>query len=263
MHLKKYVPVPGGGARMKVKMKSQQPDEGGRKGDEKQMKKETKSWNPFVGCKFDCVYCENSYKPILQWLGRMHKCEEFVAYELHIHPERLDRLPPHKVIFVLSHGDISFCDPNFLDKVIDVMKNDKKKGRVFLLQSKNPACFKRILKKLPENVVLMTTFETNRDSGYRRVSKAPLPSQRFQNFLELAWPRKALVMEPILKFDLKVVLNCVKKLAPEAIFIGMESTGECTLPEPSPSEVERLHRELQRMGFKTYDKAEYKYRDVF
>ena len=108
----------------------------------------------------------------------------------------------------------------------------------------------------------MTTFETNRDSGYRRVSKAPLPSQRFQDFLELAWPRKALVMEPILKFDLKVVLNCVKKLAPEAIFIGMESK-RSTLPEPSPSEVERLHRELQRMGFKTYHKAKYKYRDVF
>jgi hypothetical protein len=143
------------------------------------------------------------------------------------------------------------------------MRKDKRSNRVFLLQSKNPACFTRLLDGLPHNVVLMTTLETNRDSQYSEVSKAPLPSQRFHDFLQLAWDRKALVMEPILDFDLNVILEWAKKLKPETIFIGFESKRKCILSEPSLLEVSNLHKELQGLGLKTYDKAIFKYRDVF
>jgi hypothetical protein len=166
------------------------------------------------------------------------------------------------VIFVCSSGDISFCDPVFVEKIIDVMRNDKRKDRVFLLQSKNPACFTNIL-PLPQNVVLMTTLETNRDSGYSGLSKVPLPSQRFQDFLQLDWHRKAMLMEPIMKFDLNVILEWATKLHPEAIFTGFESKRKCVLPEPSALQVQELHNELHHLGFTTYDKAEFKYRDIF
>ena len=225
--------------------------------------KDTTAWNPFVGCKFDCVYCEASYKKLLRWNGSMLKCQSCVAYEPHTHPGRLNRLPSDKVIFVVSNGDISFSDPVFVDQIINVMRNDKRKGGVFLLQSKNPACFTRILQRLPQNVVLMTTIETNRDSGYSEVSNAPLPSQRFQDFLQLAWPRKAMVMEPILRFDLDIIKHWAMALKPEAIFIGLESKRKCTLEEPSPSEVQDLYSELQKLGFWTYDKKIFKYRHVF
>jgi hypothetical protein len=225
--------------------------------------KDTKSWNPFVGCKFDCKYCKDSYQKLLRWNGRLRHCPKCVEYEPHTHPERLDRLPSDRVIFVVSNGDISFCDGVFVDKIVDVMRKDKRRDRVFLLQSKNPACFTNILPRLPQNVVLMTTLETNRDSQYPGISKAPLPSQRFQDFLQLAWPRKALVMEPILRFDLNIVLQWATKLKPEAIFIGLESKRKCTLEEPSTSQVRELHKEFRNLGFKTYDKAKFKYRDVF
>lgn len=226
--------------------------------------KDTKSWNPFVGCKFDCVYCEDSYKKLLRWNGRVLKCKRCVAYVPHTHPQRLKKLPSDRVIFVVSNGDISFSNPRFVDRIVNVMKKDKRKDRVFLMQSKNPACFTNILQRLPQNVVLMTTIETNRNSRYRRVSKAPLPSQRFQDFLQLAWPRKAMVMEPILKFDLNIIKQWAKALKPEAIFIGLESKRKCKkLVEPSPSEVRDLHRELRKLGFSTYDKKKFKYRDVF
>ncbi|MBM4305109.1 MAG: hypothetical protein FJ123_00080 [Deltaproteobacteria bacterium] len=226
--------------------------------------KDTKSWNPFVGCNFDCVYCKANYRHIVWLNGIRWNCTDCQTYIPHNHPERLDRMPSDRVIFVLSNGDISFCDPVFLDEIVDVMKNDKKEGRVFLLQSKNPACFANILQELPQNVVLMTTIETNRDSMYSGVSKAPLPSQRFQDFLQLAWPRKAMVMEPILKFDLDIIKQWAMQLKPEVIFIGLESHRKCKdLVEPSPSEVEELHRDLRALGFKTYDKAKSKYRDAF
>jgi hypothetical protein len=229
-----------------------------------QKPKDTKSWNPFVGCKFDCVYCKYSYKKLLQWNGRVFHCPRCVAYKPHTHPERLNRLPSNRVIFVVSNGDISFSNPRFANRIVNVMRKDKRKDRIFLMQSKNPACFPNILQKLPENTVLMTTIETNRASVYSEVSKAPLPSQRFQDFLQLDWPRKAMVMEPILKFDLNVIKRWAKRLKPEAIFIGFESKRKCgDLVEPSRSQVRRLHKELRALGFRTYDKAKYKYRDVF
>jgi hypothetical protein len=149
-----------------------------------------------------------------------------------------------------------------VDEIVEVMRKDRRSNRVFLLQSKNPACFTNLLGKLPNNVVLMTTIETNRDS-VRAVSKAPLPSQRFQDFLQLDWPRKALVMEPIFDFDSHVILEWANQLKPEAIFIGLESHRKCTLIEPSISKVEELHKELRNLGFKTYDKAQFKYHHVF
>jgi hypothetical protein len=225
--------------------------------------KDTKSWNPFVGCKFDCSYCKDSYKKLLRWNGRCLNCPKCQEYEPHTHRERLDRLPSDKIIFVVSNGDISFCDRAFVNEIVDVMRKDKRKNRVFLLQSKNPACFASLLKGLPQNVVLMTTLETNRDFQCSGVSKAPLPSQRFQDFLRLAWPRKALVMEPILDFDLNVILEWAKSLNPEAIFIGFESKRKSILQEPTTFQVQELHMELNNLGFQTYDKAEFKYRDVF
>jgi len=38
---------------------------------------------------------------------------------------------------------------------------------------------------LPENTYLLTTLETNRDIGYGEISKAPKPSQRYNDFLGL------------------------------------------------------------------------------
>ena len=148
-------------------------------------------------------------------------------------------------------------------RILEAMRKDKRKGRVFLLQSKNPACFARLLNGLPQNVVLMTTIETNRDSICAEVSKAPLPSLRFQDFLHLDWPRKALVMEPIIDFDLDVIVEWVTKLKPETIMIGSASKGRRNLPEPSHLKVLELHKELQGLGFKTYDKKDFKYLNVF
>jgi hypothetical protein len=225
--------------------------------------KDTKSWNPFVGCRFDCSYCEANYKKLVRWNGICRHCPKCQTYEPHIHPERLDRLSSERVIFVCSNGDISFCNRSFVDEIVDVMRKDKRRDRVFLLQSKNPVCFAGILTALPQNVVLMTTIETNRDSQYPGISKAPLPSQRYRDFLRIDWGRKAMVIEPILKFDLDVVLDWTTKLNPEVVLIGLESQRKCILEEPTTSQVQQLHDELRKIGFETYDKAEFKYRDDF
>jgi hypothetical protein len=165
--------------------------------DSMSMYRDTKSWNPFVGCNFDCTYCKPSFQKLIAWLGRMHHCVPCQNYAPHEHPERLSRLYSDKTIFACEDGDISFADPAFMAKVFDVMRSDTK-NRNWLLQSKNPECFEQYLSQLPENTYLITTLETNRDGLCRQISKAPLPSKRQKEFVNLHWKNKFVTVEPIM-----------------------------------------------------------------
>jgi hypothetical protein len=103
----------------------------------------------------------------------------------------LDKIPSASIIFVAGNGDLSFCPPSFTRKIIAAIKEHKsRQRRTFYLQSKRPAYFRQFLRSLPDNVILLTTLETNRDAGYRAISKAPLPSQRYRQFKSLDYGRK-------------------------------------------------------------------------
>jgi len=56
-----------------------------------------KTWNPFIGCRFNCVYCKPSFQR--QAKRRKKWCELCYCYEPHFHPERLDRVPNARTIF--------------------------------------------------------------------------------------------------------------------------------------------------------------------
>lgn len=47
-----------------------------------------KQWNPFVGCKHQCIYCKDSFQlQLKRWAKKnCKKCYDFVP---HSHPERL------------------------------------------------------------------------------------------------------------------------------------------------------------------------------
>ena len=49
---------------------------------------ETKTWNPFLGCLYDCVYCDSSFKKVLRWIGGRTGCQDCQEYRPHEHPER-------------------------------------------------------------------------------------------------------------------------------------------------------------------------------
>ena len=87
----------------------------------------------------------------------------------------------------------------------------------------------------------MTTLETNRDEGYSGVSKAPLPSVRYGQFLGLLYPRKALTIEPVMDFDLEPFLKWIIDLDPEYVWLGFNSRPKhVVLPEPSYEKVLEL-----------------------
>ena len=214
----------------------------------------TKTWNPFKGCSFDCVYCGPSFKR--QAKRQKHHCTQCYNYTPHYHPERLSRIPSAPIIFVCGNGDIRFCKPAFLKQIIEAIRNHKGKHKSFYLQTKEPACLEPVLHLLPDNVILVTTLETNRDKGYADVSKAPVPSVRYQQFLKLDYPRKVITAEPILDFDLTEYSRWIANITPEYVWLGLNSHPETIkMPEPSPGKLYKLAEKLIKKGIEVRGKA--------
>lgn len=196
-----------------------------------------KTWNPFKGCGFTCSYCIPSFQ--LQAKRQKHNCMRCYEYRPHFHPERLGQIPSSSIVFVCGNGDLAFATFEQREAVIagivDFSRRHPRSPRTFYLQSKRPECFRPHLRKLPENVVLVTTLETNRDRGYEVVStKAPAPSERYRQFLDLDYPRKIVTIESVMDFDVDIFASWIVNIAPELVYLGFNSRTKPKLPEPAP-----------------------------
>lgn len=209
---------------------------------ESKMYENTKTWNPAVGCMFNCVYCRATFQKAVAWSTRQSgkNCPGCLEYYPHEHPERLTRIPGKDIIFAFGNGDISFHRAEYVRQAITALKENLQKStkhKTVYFQSKNPICFAEYLQDLQpirDDVVLLTTLETNRDKGYREISEAVLPSKRYKDFLKLDWPRKIVTIEPIVDFDLAIFSEWLEKIAPEAVYLGFNSKPQAVdLPEPS------------------------------
>ncbi|MFC1596747.1 hypothetical protein ACFL5Q_02265 [Planctomycetota bacterium] len=218
---------------------------------ESNMYPRTRTWNPFKGCRFDCTYCKPSFKR--QAKRRKQDCMKCYRYEPHCHENRLTgSVPSTPIVFVAGGADIAFCPRGFTRKIIERIKQNSRRSRrlkTFYFQSKRPKYFEPFLSEFPDNVVLLTTLETNRDKGYRKISKAPPPSARYQQFKALDYPRKVVTIEPVMDFDLREFAGWIRSLRPEYVWLGFNSKAESvTIPEPSPEKVLKLMQMLTHAG---------------
>jgi len=134
-------------------------------------------------------------------------------------------------VFVCGNADISFASPAYVRRIVEAIRADNEKyekrgdkpAKTFYIQTKRPAFLAPFLYSLPENVVLLTTLETNRDEGYGRVAKAPKPSERHAQFKALDYPRKIVTIEPVMDFDTDVFAKWIVQLKPEAVWLGYNS----------------------------------------
>jgi hypothetical protein len=208
---------------------------------------DAKTWNPFMGCGFDCTYCEPSFQR--QARRQKHLCDKCYKYQPHCHEDRLGKIPSASIIFVAGNADISFSPPSFTRKIIEaVVQYKSKKEKTFYFQSKRPEYFEQFLPLFPKNVILLTTLETNRDAGYEAVSKAPPPSERYRQFKKLEYPRKVVTIEPVMDFDEDVFPQWIVDLKPEYVWLGLNSKDKPKLPEPSPQKLRKLVEVLVRAG---------------
>ena len=201
-----------------------------------------KQWNVYVGCNFNCVYCERSFKA--QMKRQKQNFIKCYSYEPHFHPERLDwKLPFTKgdeFIWACSAGDITFAKPEWIEAILERIR--EMPARTFLFQTKDPACYARY--DLPDNLLIDITLETNRDEGYRDISKAPLPSKRYHDYMEIENNNKLVTIEPILDFDIEIFSDWIRDIDPIRVYIGYDLK-KCKLPEPGLEKTEVLISSLE------------------
>lgn len=200
-------------------------------------------WNPFAGCGHGCTYCKGSFQLQLKRWARGH-CPACYDFTPHQHPERLEETPPRtgfmQFIFTCASGDVAFCPTPYLEQI--VARIAEMPDRTFLIQSKAPATFRRV--GFPRNVILGTTIETNRDALVTAVAPgAPAPSRRYADFLTVEHTPKMVTVEPVMDFDLGVMLQWITEIDPVMVWLGYDSK-KAKLTEPALEKVQRLHWEL-------------------
>lgn len=219
------------------------------------MYRNTQTWNPFKGCKFDCIYCRPSFQQ--QAKRQKHRCIDCYNYIPHYHGERLSHIPSAEIIFICGNADLHFCDPVFLRKIIKAIKlhNRHKPDKIYYLQTKQPDYLDQFLNDLPSNVIIVTTLETNRDDGYEKVSNAPIPSLRYKQFLSLDYPRKVVTIEPVMDFDIEIFSSWIIELNPEYVWLGYNSRpNQIILPEPSAKKLQKFSNILKKSGILVHGK---------
>jgi len=201
-------------------------------------------WNPFVGCENDCVYCRPSFQA--QAKRQKQNCETCWKFEPHTHPDRLNAPLPRtgfmQFIFVCASGDIAFCPPGFVRRILSRIQGAP--TRMFLMQSKNPKVFGDY--DLPANLIIGTTLETNRMCyDEHTAKKAPLPACRAKDLAAVEHPLKMVTCEPVLDFDVDAMVQLIIPIKPVMVWIGYD-TKRCGLPQPPLEKVRDLHWQLSQ-----------------
>lgn len=204
--------------------------------------------------------CDLSFKR--QMRRRKKYCLDCYHYTPHAHLERIVRLDgkwvppprtkPGEFIFLCDFADVTFAPREVMELIIGWMRHYS--DRTFLLQSKNPECFHPY--SFPENVILGVTIETDkvyfntpsRYTSYNQISRAPLTIRRFVDMLSVKHPRKLVIIEPILDFNLETLVAWIKAIKPEAVYMGYDSHGKANkLPEPPLKKFDQLKAELEKI----------------
>jgi len=164
-------------------------------------------------------------------------------------------------------GDL-FCErvpEEQIMAVLDVIK--KYPQTTFFLETKNPARMVYLASKIPKNVILSTTIETNiiydkfhpaiGEWEYEDISDAPYPANRYYYITHsnLTGFKKHISIEPILEFDLDIFLGWILRIKPQfGVSVGYDNYNN-RLPEPRLSKTMRLIWELEKRGIKVERKT--------
>lgn len=202
----------------------------------------THTWNPLAGeCPHKCSYCSTNF------LSRRYP----VIKNKYSGPIRLDEnqmktnLGKNNFIFICAQNDLFAEDipSEWIEKILDYCQ---KFDNRYLFQTKNPERFKDYLynRVINEKSVFCTTIESNR--WYKDIMKnSPSPFDRSPSVYDISCAIDTYVtIEPIMDFDLELMLDIILACNPTQVNIGADS-GKNGLPEPSKEKLLQLIEGLQ------------------
>ncbi len=192
----------------------------------------THTWNAIKGiCSHDCSYC---------YMKRWGEQKPLRLDE----KELKTNLGEGNFIFVGSSCDV-FADDVPAEWILRVLYHCSKYPKnKYLFQTKNPRRLVQFTARhtFPKDVIFGTTIETNRASP----SKAPSTEQRAYWMMEFhPFAKKMITIEPIIDFDLEILVNWIRLIKPEFVNIGADSTRN-NLSEPSSEKIGKLINELEK-----------------
>jgi DNA repair photolyase len=189
----------------------------------------THTWNPINGkCIHNCEYC---YMKV------------FPQKELKLNEKALgDYLGNGKIIFVGSSTDM-FADNVPSEWIRKVLEKCRSEDNTYLFQTKNPIRFKEFSRLYPEKTIFGVTIESNKGESYN----APPCHQRWNRMYEGRdfMQRTMVTIEPIMDFDLDVLVSWIKAISPEFVNIGADSKRH-NLKEPTKEKILSLIEELKK-----------------
>lgn len=194
--------------------------------------KPMKTWNCFVGCRFDCTYC-NARKTALTRLRKSPRYKDGFAPQP-VAEEMGRRFRPGDFVFIAYMGDIAFASRPTVGLILSQVREQPDVN--FLFCSKEPRLYLQWDFDWPNNLYLAATIETDIDFG---LSNAPPPGQRYNSMRYLEHPKKLISIEPICEFNLVRMLKWVYDIGPEIVEVGADNYHN-HLPEPPWEKVEQL-----------------------
>lgn len=193
----------------------------------------THMWSPINGCPHQCSYCyvRNRFRDL--------------SPEPNLKSQPWPDLGSGRTIFV-GH----LCDM-WAEAVGDfmirpVLEHCRYYSNDYVFQTKNVERILRWESELPPSRMIGTTIETNRQDILGRISKAPRAAYRSYGLSKIQG-RKFLTIEPIMDFDVAVLVALVTSAGPDFVNIGADSKRH-GLPEPSYAKVLQLIEALQAVG---------------
>ncbi len=185
--------------------------------------------NPIRGCAHGCSYC-------YLWSTGYNMTPRIVEKEL------WGGFVTGKTVFVGSTCDMwgSFMKSDWIRAVLMYLRHFDNR---YLFQSKCPGRYFEFWADdlWPRKVIFGTTIETNRDALVQ--TKAPVMIRRAIAMSSLGDVQRMVSIEPIMDFDLELMVSLVRMCKPTFVSIGADSKGH-NLVEPSKKKVEELIAEL-------------------
>jgi DNA repair photolyase len=187
-------------------------------------------------CPHKCKYCyvqRNRFGVSPRYQGE----PRFISYELKTNYGK------DKTIFI-EHMNDMFAEgikdewtKDILSHCCQYPKND------YVFQTKNPKRASTLKKHFPPEFIIGTTIESNR--VYENMSTAPEPEKRYEGLMEFEGCEGFITVEPILDFDVDILLGWIVDVNPSFVNIGADSKG-CGLPEPPIYKINKLVEGLRK-----------------
>ena len=182
-------------------------------------------------CLHKCKYCYVPHSRAARFYsGKPHLIEK----------EFEENLGSDKIIFIGHMTDMfgEWIPAEWIERILKHC--GEYSNNTYFFQSKNPIRFLEYLNYFPMHTIFGTTIETTGTALSDWYSDAPDVSKRMLAMSKLG-PQydKMISIEPIMDFDVDIMLEWIHAIKPRFVSIGADSKGH-NLPEPSAEKVQRL-----------------------